>query len=668
MPFSVPTSPSSPTTPLHARRARTLFTAERGPGAFVPMAVPRRKTARPVFHISHEDDDDEDSGSPDERSSPIPSPEKIPTLSVTTTSIPFPRSGSPTSPTSPLHSPQSHLQRGSSCILLSNGKPLKSSLKSSSSAPNMPRLHLRAASEPATPAYCSTPKNVHFPDNEDSLTIVRTFNRSQRPAALLSPNVNGDETETGDESNGESFKTGRFPFPVMPPVPRFEIDPVQSATVPAPQPCHPVSPHVILESIRLPADPKPILSGSVLVRNIAYEKNVALRFTLDDWQTTSETSAKHAMSLPDLPPSLPITFPHRERDGWDRFTFSIRLEDYALTLGTRVMHLAVRYRANSAEWWDNNAGGNYKVGFRAAAAPPSTVRDRKQVVSYPGAGVSAASTSREHVAGVFTSSRPNGIRSTPAPPQVQQPGASPRTGRLSLLNYSPPPAPAPRMRSTTVSFGGSPSELATSSSTSPSKPTIDTSAPAKDSSPTSSPPSSTLNTPNVSPSLVPRVIIGGMPASGAFESTMWDHGESARSDERETIHVNSHYADWDWKAPHGDMADKAKAAKPAPTTRSASDPGRSTSPSSSSSSISSMEGLPRSRSPPRSNVDGLPPSNSSKPSHPAFSSFGSGLPADSSPSDSLYKAFVTQWCFAQGPSASNQASGIPAWRDGGILA
>ena len=42
--------------------------------------------------------------------------------------------------------------------------------------------------------------------------------------------------------------------------------------------------------------------GSVLVRNVAYNKTVAIRFTLDDWQTTSEVTAHYVSSLPSLPP------------------------------------------------------------------------------------------------------------------------------------------------------------------------------------------------------------------------------------------------------------------------------------------------------------------------------------------------------------------------------
>jgi hypothetical protein len=43
------------------------------------------------------------------------------------------------------------------------------------------------------------------------------------------------------------------------------------------------------------------LTGSLLVRNLAYEKHVSVRFTLDDWHTTSEVKASYKESIERLP-------------------------------------------------------------------------------------------------------------------------------------------------------------------------------------------------------------------------------------------------------------------------------------------------------------------------------------------------------------------------------
>jgi hypothetical protein len=137
-------------------------------------------------------------------------------------------------------------------ILLSNGKPLKSSLKSCSSSPNIPfppqslvpsimfpqlhqhfpTHHQRACSAPATPnldplspnssalplQISQSPtsahppqKNVHFPSQEEGgLTTVRVYKRSAKPASLLRK---GDETETETEGESSSAPNGfNLPF------------------------------------------------------------------------------------------------------------------------------------------------------------------------------------------------------------------------------------------------------------------------------------------------------------------------------------------------------------------------------------------------------------------------------------------------------------------------
>ena len=272
--------------------------------------------------------------------------------------------------------------------------------------PQAPNMHLRSCSEP------HTPKNVHFPDKDYALATVCVFKRSARPAALSSPvNGNGDETETEGEDNPPT----RFPFPPLP-VFNYEIDPTKSSPVPSKY-----SPPAILflESLNLSSSSfsslspatKPLLTGSILVRNLAFEKHVAVRFTLDDWQTVSEVGAHYVTSLSVLPsqilfpssppPSTPgDTSPQRGR-GWDRFAFTIRLEDYAHSLSTRTLWLSTRYRINSTypelgssqygpggEWWDNNGGSNYRLEFRPVVAAPACPRSRPRRETISGTVIS----------------------------------------------------------------------------------------------------------------------------------------------------------------------------------------------------------------------------------------------------------------------------------------
>ncbi|KAJ7726349.1 hypothetical protein B0H16DRAFT_267110 [Mycena metata] len=161
-------------------------------------------------------------------------------LTVPGGGVPFPRAGSPASPRSPTSGaaptrpPGPARTASTPVILLSNGKPLKSSLKSSSSAPHSLHHghHLRARSAPSTPSLMSpgssgatsptsqdgigegwehleegsegvlspgTPKAVHFPA-PDSLEDVRVFRRGARPASVSFP-LGDEETETETETD-----------------------------------------------------------------------------------------------------------------------------------------------------------------------------------------------------------------------------------------------------------------------------------------------------------------------------------------------------------------------------------------------------------------------------------------------------------------------------------
>jgi hypothetical protein len=108
----------------------------------------------------------------------------------------------------------------------------------------------------------------------------------------------------------------------------------------------------------------------VRVRNIAYEKRVAARFTIDDWTTVSEVFARYTG------PAVP----HHHGDGddgkWDRFSFSISLEFYAPRRAGASSHshaftllLAVRFTAPGVgEWWDNDGGNNFGIVLAHASA------------------------------------------------------------------------------------------------------------------------------------------------------------------------------------------------------------------------------------------------------------------------------------------------------------
>ncbi|KAG9013030.1 hypothetical protein FRB94_004423 [Tulasnella sp. JGI-2019a] len=113
------------------------------------------------------------------------------------------------------------------------------------------------------------------------------------------------------------------------------------------------------------------LKGTIIVRNLAFDKRVTARFTMDWWQTTSEVAARYVHpSTATLPPhassipSLSGPLPDPTRFGCDRFEFCIKLGDVMSKIEEKTLMLCLRFGVNDGgEWWDNNEGRNYRIGF-----------------------------------------------------------------------------------------------------------------------------------------------------------------------------------------------------------------------------------------------------------------------------------------------------------------
>ena len=84
--------------------------------------------------------------------------------------------------------------------------------------------------------------------------------------------------------------------------------------------------------------------GRICVRNIAYEKCVAVRYTDDAWQSFEEVLARF--------------IPGASTDNIDSFFFHIQPPK---TNADRKMEFAIRYRVCGQEYWDNNFGDNYRL-------------------------------------------------------------------------------------------------------------------------------------------------------------------------------------------------------------------------------------------------------------------------------------------------------------------
>ncbi|KAH5418445.1 hypothetical protein HBI67_180030 [Parastagonospora nodorum] len=197
-----------------------------------------------------------------------------------------------------------------------------------------PPSRRRPSSMPGTPTYS---KAVHF--NED-IEQVRHFLHSERPIAV---SAGSSPVETYDSETEYPFGEGQRSK-----APEWEI---KLTNFPANETHERQSAPVRVERIFLASDNQTLV-GNIACANIAFQKLVVARFTLDYWKTTSEVVAEFNHDVRKK----------QKEDGYDRFNFNIKLADQA-NLESKTLLLCVRYQANGQEFWDNNNSMNYQVDF-----------------------------------------------------------------------------------------------------------------------------------------------------------------------------------------------------------------------------------------------------------------------------------------------------------------
>lgn len=92
------------------------------------------------------------------------------------------------------------------------------------------------------------------------------------------------------------------------------------------------------------------ISGSVRVRNVAFEKQVVVRYTFSGWRSAHEVAARWRG-------------PAGTQGTEDVFAFGFPVPPFMLARGSLV-HFALRYRVAGREYWDNNDGRNYSLTCR----------------------------------------------------------------------------------------------------------------------------------------------------------------------------------------------------------------------------------------------------------------------------------------------------------------
>ncbi|KAJ3260981.1 hypothetical protein HK103_006936 [Boothiomyces macroporosus] len=114
--------------------------------------------------------------------------------------------------------------------------------------------------------------------------------------------------------------------------------------------------NVILDQLDLKDN---MLKIGVLVRNISFEKKVAVRVTWNGWKTWKDYKGDFQCSVGET---------CNEYLGVDRFTATLNL-DNLLEGDAAEMEFAIRYNVNNEEYWDNNGTKNYKVTFKRRSKP-----------------------------------------------------------------------------------------------------------------------------------------------------------------------------------------------------------------------------------------------------------------------------------------------------------
>lgn len=186
-------------------------------------------------------------------------------------------------------------------------------------SPNLassPTLYHKSSNNNLNRSHHKPKKSVRFRDN-DSLENVRLFLKTQMPKACKS-----------DPTYPKQY-TYRLRRPNWPSFPR-------RSSVGA----------VRIEDIQLDTNNGTVnLLGSIQVANLAFEKHVVVRYTLDDWTTIHEIDASYREPVAN------------SANTWDRFCFKITLKEHC----HQTLDLAIQYTVGGRIFWDNNEHRNYQV-------------------------------------------------------------------------------------------------------------------------------------------------------------------------------------------------------------------------------------------------------------------------------------------------------------------
>lgn len=197
-------------------------------------------------------------------------------------------------------------------------------------------------------------KKVHF-DALSQRTLL--FSPTDSPLTLTS-----EPTSTAGQDTAEGPTDGTSIFLKLS---RDEQSIILNDTFTAPSTLQPIR----LESLELSQSCR-LIKGKVAVLNIAFQKDISILFSLDNWQTVSEVAAEHLQS-------------HHEGHSVVSDFFSFVIDKDNLPLDTsNILQLCARYAVANQVFWDNNNERNYRIhlGTKIGSKQPNS---RLLEKSYP---------------------------------------------------------------------------------------------------------------------------------------------------------------------------------------------------------------------------------------------------------------------------------------------
>ena len=114
----------------------------------------------------------------------------------------------------------------------------------------------------------------------------------------------------------------------------------------------------------------PVLSGTIVVRDIAYEKHVFVRLSADEWRTTRDVDAQWLEVAAE--------------PGLERFRFQIDLT--AEYRAHATLRLCIGYESGGESLWDNRFGANYSAEMISETLYREFVQDHPDMTGFVAPG------------------------------------------------------------------------------------------------------------------------------------------------------------------------------------------------------------------------------------------------------------------------------------------